>query len=77
MAEHLLRLGISRQDDLIGRDPDELYEELCRLDGVRHEPYLLDVFTAVIAYAEGGPPTPWWDFTPARINRVAPASGQG
>jgi hypothetical protein len=71
MADDLLRLGISRQDDLVGRDAAELYETLCRLDGVRRERSLLDVFTAVIAYAEGGPPTPWWEFTPARLKREA------
>ena len=72
-AEDLLRLGISRQDDLVGRDPAQLYETLCRLDGVRHDAWVLDVLTAVVAYAEGGPPTPWWEFTPARMQREAAA----
>jgi hypothetical protein len=72
-AEDLLRLGIAGQDDLVGRDPEELYETLCRIDGVRHDRCLLDVLTAVVAYAEGGPPTPWWEFTPARKNREAAA----
>jgi hypothetical protein len=70
-AEDLLRLGITGQDDLVGRDPAELYETLCQIDGVRHDPCLLDVLAAVVAYAEGGPPTPWWEFTPARKNREA------
>jgi hypothetical protein len=73
-ADDLLRLGISRQDDLVGRDAAELYEALCRLDGVRRDRSLLDVFTALIAYAEGGPPTPWWEFTPARMKREADGS---
>ena len=76
-AEDLLRLGIAGQDDLVGRDPVELYEALCRLDGVRHDPCALDVLTAVVAYAEGGPPTPWWEFTPARKNREAAARRKG
>jgi hypothetical protein len=71
MAEDLLRLGISGQDDLVGRDAAELYEALFRLDGVYRDRSLLDVFTALIAYAEGGPPTPWWEFTPARLKREA------
>ena len=70
-AEDLLRLGISGQDDLVGRDAAELYEALCRLDEGRCDRSLLDVFTAVIAYAEGGPPRPWWEFTPARLKREA------
>ena len=76
-AEDLLRVGIAGQDDLVGRDPVELYERLCQLDGVRHDPSLLDVLTAVVAYAEGGPPTPWWEFTPARKNREAAARRDG
>ena len=72
-AEDLMRLGISRQDDLVGRNAQELYDTLCRIDGVRHDPCLLDVFTALVAYAEGGPPTPWWEFTPARMKRDAEA----
>ena len=76
-AEDLLRLGISRQDDLVGRDPAELYDALCRIDGVRHDPWVLDVLTAVVAYAEGGPPTPWWEFTPARKNREAAVRRDG
>ncbi len=70
-AEDLLRLGITAPDDLIGRDPQVLYDTLCQIDGMRHDPCMLDVFTAVIAYAEGGPPTPWYEFTPARKNREA------
>ena len=76
-AEDLLRLGIAGQDDLVGRDPVELYETLCRLDGVRHDPCVLDILTAVVAYAEGGPPTPWWEFTPARKNREAATRRNG
>ena len=76
-AEDLLRLGIARQDDLVGRDAQELYETLCRIDGMRHDPCLLDVFTAVVAYAEGGPPTPWWEFTPARMKRDAERKRNG
>ena len=46
MADDLMRLGIGRVEDLIGRDGDELYEALCRLDGVRHDPCVRDVFAA-------------------------------
>jgi hypothetical protein len=77
LADHLIRLGIAGQGDLVGRDPVELYESLCRIDGVRHDRVLLDVFTAVIAYAEGGPPTPWWEYTPARKTREAAARRDG
>ncbi|HEY4948323.1 MAG TPA: helix-hairpin-helix domain-containing protein [Acidimicrobiales bacterium] len=70
-AEDLIRLGIRRPDGLIGRDGDHLYAELCRLDGRRHDPCVRDVLAAAIAFAEGGPPRPWWEFTPARKERDA------
>jgi hypothetical protein len=69
IAADLLRLGITRADDLVDRDPDELYDTLCRIDGVRHDPCLRDVFAAAVHYARGGPARPWWTFTPERKAR--------
>ena len=71
MADDLMRLGIGRTEDLIGRDGDELFDALCRLDGVRHDPCVRDVFAAAVAAAGGGPAQPWWAFTPARKARDA------
>jgi hypothetical protein len=69
MARDLIRLGIASPDHLIGRDGDELYDELCRLDGLRHDPCVQDTFNAAVAFANGGPPLPWWSFTAARKER--------
>ena len=69
MADDLLRLGISTADDLVDRDPDELYDELCLVDGTRHDPCVRDVFAAAIDFARGGPARPWWHFTPERKAR--------
>jgi len=69
MARDLLRLGITRSDDLVHRDPEQLYDELCRIDGTRHDPCVLDTFTAAVDFARGGPPRPWWHFTPERKAR--------
>ena len=69
MAYDLLRLGIRRSDDLAGRDPDALYADLGRLDGVRHDPCVRDVFAAAVGYAETGESQPWWHFTPERKER--------
>ena len=69
MAEDLLRLGIRSPEDLIGRDPNEMYDELGRLDGIRHDPCVRDVFAAVVSYAETGQAAPWWHFTPIRKAR--------
>lgn len=66
MARDLERLGIHAPRDLEGRDPRALYDELCRLTGVRHDPCVLDVFTAAIDFAGGAPATAWWAYTPRR-----------
>jgi len=68
-AHDLLRLGIRRPEDLVGRDPDALYGELAALDGAPPDPCVRDVLAAVVSYAETGLPTPWWHFTPQRKAR--------
>jgi Pathogenicity locus len=75
MAEDLLKLGIERLEDAAGRDPDEMYQELCAIDARRHDPCVRDVFAAVVSYARGGPARPWWEFTPERKAREAEDRG--
>jgi hypothetical protein len=61
VARKLEQLGIAVPDDLRGRDPHELFERLCELDGRGHDPCLLDTFVAAVSFAEGGPARPWWE----------------
>ena len=65
-ALDLVRLGIVEPKQLRRRDPDRMYEALCKLDGVRHDPCLLDVFASVVAFVNGAPARPWWAYTPKR-----------
>lgn len=74
VAAKLESIGIASPDDLRGRDAQELYEQLCAQDGVRHDPCLLDTFVATVAYADGGPPLPWWHYSRERKARAALAS---
>ena len=71
MASALLKLGIARLQDAAGRDPDEMYHELCAIDAKRYDPCVRDIFAAVVSHAEGGPARPWWEFTPERKTRDA------
>ena len=71
MASALLKLGIARLQDAAGRDPEEMYHELCAIDAKRHDPCVRDIFAAVVSHAEGGPARPWWEFTPERKARDA------
>lgn len=71
MAAVLIKLGITRLQDAAGRDPDEMYHELCAIDAKRHDPCVRDIFAAVVSHAEGGTARPWWEFTPERKARDA------
>src|SRR5690349_21513275 len=41
IAADLRQLGITMPDELLGRDPYVMYDDLCRITGVRHDPCLL------------------------------------
>lgn len=66
MADDLLRLGVRSVDDLSRRDPHDLYNGLTRLDGVAHDPCVLDTFAAAIHCARTGESVPWWMFSRKR-----------
>jgi hypothetical protein len=73
-ALDLVRLGISEPEEISGGDPDKMYEALCKIDGVRHDPCLRDVFASIVAFANGAPARPWWAYTPERKAAAAPSS---
>ena len=70
VARMLERLGVGSLDDLRGQDGEELYDRLCELDRTRHDPCVLDTFTAVVDYADGGPARPWWEYSRERKARA-------
>ena len=76
IAADLIRLGVTCVEDLAGGDPDALYDQLCALDGARHDPCVLDTFTAVVAFANGEPAQPWWIFSRRRKEREQAANGR-
>lgn len=59
-------LGIEKPEQLIGRDPYRMYDELCRLTKTRHDPCVYDVFISAVRYMEGAPALPWWNYTSER-----------
>ena len=71
-ALDLVRLGIVEPKQLVRRDPARMYEALCKLDGVRHDPCLLDVFASLVAFVNGAPARPWWAYTPERKAKRRP-----
>lgn len=70
-ADDLRRLGIEQPKQLRGQDPFALYERLCRQDGKRYDPCLLDVLIAATEFMNGKPKRPWWKYTPKRKREMA------
>ena len=65
-AADLRLLGMHSPNDLIGRSPFALYQELCAKTGVRHDPCVIDVFMSVTRFMNGDEPRVWWEYTNER-----------
>lgn len=74
IAANLRQLGISSPHELPGKDPYAMYDKLCRITSVRHDPCLLDVFIAATRFMAGEPAKPWWKYTPERKRELAARS---
>lgn len=70
-AGDLRLLGIDTPQQLIGRDPYQLFEQLCDVTGHRHDPCMMDVFIAATRFMGGEPATPWWTYTDERKATIA------
>lgn len=70
-AKDLRLLGIEHPEQLVGRDAWDMYEVLCRLTGVRHDPCVIDVFLSLTDFMQGGGARPWWHCTDQRKSRRA------
>jgi hypothetical protein len=75
VAADLRLLGVSSPQDLSGRDPYALYEELCAVTKQRPDPCLLDTFIAAVRFMGGEPARPWWVYTDERKRTLAGREG--
>ncbi len=66
IAADLSRIGVREPQQLIGRDPWQLYHKVCAHDRVVHDPCLLDALMSAVDYMNGKPPKKWWLFTAQR-----------
>ena len=71
IAANLRLTGVLSPDDLLGKDPYLLYDDLCQATGVRQDPCVIDVFIAAVRFMAGEPATPWWKYTPERKRTLA------
>ncbi len=66
IAQDLRALGITTVQDLVGQDPDLLYQQLCRYQGVPVDRCMLYVFRCAVYYASQPQPDPkllkWWNW---------------
>ena len=66
MAAELIRIGIRRVEDLVDRDPEELYLLLCEARGRPVDRCVLYVFRCIVYYATASPHDPellkWWNW---------------
>ncbi len=66
MAEKLRLIGIDHPKKLRGKDPVALYDQLCSVTNIKHDPCVIDVFMSVVYFMENGDALPWWAFTDER-----------
>jgi hypothetical protein len=66
IADDLHQIGIDHPQQLVGRDPYELYRLSNEQRGVRQDPCLIDCFLAAVRFMEGAPAQPWWYYTAER-----------
>ena len=59
-------IGIDHPQQLIGKNPFNLYEALCKITAKKHDPCVIDVFMSAVYFMEGGEPKAWWEFTTER-----------
>src|SRR5262245_14396354 len=71
VAGYLRRAGVSRPEDLIDRDPDAIFDEVCRVTGQRLDPCLLDTIIAAVRFMGGEEAKPWWAYTAERKRELA------
>lgn len=66
IAEDLWELGIRQVDDLVDRDPTQLYERLCRVKGYKVDRCMLYVLRCAVYYASNTVHDPellkWWNW---------------
>lgn len=64
-------LGINEPFELVGRDPYQMYDDLCKVTNQYHDPCVIDVFISTVRFMEGGSAKKWWEFTSERKEHLS------
>jgi nucleotidyltransferase/DNA polymerase involved in DNA repair len=71
IAQDLRELGVFHTSDLIGKDPQGLYDEHCRLKGRQIDRCVLYTFRCAVYAASSKHPDPkkllWWNWMDEKI----------
>jgi hypothetical protein len=66
ISQDLRNIGIQSVADLIGKDPEKLYEKSNLFEGITQDRCLLYVFRSAVYFAEHKNPNPeklkWWNW---------------
>lgn len=66
LSRELLAIGIKDVPELVGRDPEELYLDICARNGRKVDRCVLYVCRSVVYFAETKRPDPeklkWWNW---------------
>ena len=66
MAADLYALGFQRVAELADAEPQDLYDRLCRVSGVRQDPCVLYTFRCAVYFARNAEHDPellkWWNW---------------
>ena len=71
IADDLRLIGISSPQDLLGKDPYTMHDDLFHTTGIRHDLCELDVFISAVRFMDGEPKRPWWKYTAERKRELA------
>jgi len=71
IARDLRAIGITSVDQLQGKDPEQLYEKLCRFKASPVDRCMLYVLRCAVYYASSEDPDPrllqWWNWKDAKV----------
>ncbi len=66
IEKDFVALGLHEPNELVGKNPYQLYLDLCAITSKRQDPCVIDIFISAVKYMEGGPAKKWWEFTEER-----------
>lgn len=66
IKDRFVSVGITSVQQLRGREPLALFDEMKAVAGHPEDPCLLDTVMSAVDQAEGRPARPWWTYTEER-----------